>query len=174
MRVTGTRHSAMFDRIGCIDPPPDVAQTMLFTVDERVRWSAVDKAGIIFYGAYVRFFELAEMELFRAAGAPYGEVFDRWDIWLPRVHLESDFHYPSRLDDKLRVGAYFTSFGTSSLRINFDILHVDAHRLAVTGHEVLVSTTRDTLRPTPLPEDLVELLRPYCMTEEDARRALGL
>ena len=26
----------------------------LFTIDERVRWSAVDKAGIIFYGAYVR------------------------------------------------------------------------------------------------------------------------
>lgn len=164
----------MFERIGWIDSPPDVEKTMLFTVDERVRWSAVDKAGIIFYGAYVRFFELAEMELFRTAGVPYGEVFDRWDIWLPRVHLESDFHYPSRLDDKLRVGAYFTSFGTSSVRINFDILHLDAHRLAVTGHEVLVCTTRDTLRPTPLPEELVELLRPYCMTEEDARHALGL
>ena len=49
----------------------------LFTIDERVRWSAVDKAGIIFYGAYVRFFELAEMELFRQAGVPYSEVFDR-------------------------------------------------------------------------------------------------
>jgi len=39
---------------------------------------------------------------------------------------------------------------------------------------VLVCTTRDTLKPTPLPPDLVELLRPYCMTEEDARRALGI
>lgn len=42
----------------------------LFTVDERVRWSVVDKAGIIFCGAYVRFFEIAEMELFRASGIP--------------------------------------------------------------------------------------------------------
>jgi len=144
-----------------------------FTIDERVRWSAVDKAGIIFYGAYVRFFELAEMELFRAAGVPYGEVFDLYDVWLPRAHLESDFHVPTRLDDELRVAAYFTRFGTSSLRINFDILHLGSGRLAVTGHEVLVCTTRDTLRPTPLPEALKERLSAYLMTEEEARGAIG-
>ena len=148
--------------------------TKLFTVDERVRWSAVDKAGIIFYGAYVRFFELAEMELFRTAGVPYGEVFDRWDMWLPRVHLESDFHYPSRLDDELRVAAYFTHFGTRSLKINFDVLHLGANTLAVTGHEILVCTTRDTLKSRPLPEDLVEMLTPFCLTEEEARAELGL
>jgi YbgC/YbaW family acyl-CoA thioester hydrolase len=146
----------------------------LFTVDERVRWSAVDKAGIIFYGAYVRFFELAEMELFRSAGVPYGEVFDTYDIWLPRVHLESDFHYPARLDDELRVAAYFTRFGTSSLRINFDVLHLGAGKLAVTGHEVLVCTTRDTLRPRALPGELVERLTPHLMTEEQARTELGV
>lgn len=145
----------------------------LFTVDERVRWSNVDKAGIIFYGAYVRFFELAEMELFRVAGVPYGEVFDRWDMWLPRVHLESDFHYPSRLDDELRVAAYFTHFGTTSLRINFDVLHLGAGRLAVTGHEVLVCTTRDSLQKRPLPPELVEILKPYCRTVEEARAELA-
>jgi acyl-CoA thioester hydrolase len=146
----------------------------LFTVDERVRWSSVDKAGIIFYGAYVRFFELAEMELFRSAGVPYSEVFDRWDMWLPRVHLESDFHYPSRLDDRLRVAAYFTRFGASSLQINFDVLHLDAGQLAVTGHEVLVCTSQDTLETRPLPDQLIDLLSPYLMTVEDARRELGV
>ena len=90
-----------------------------FTVDEYVRWSDVDKAGIIFYGAYVRFFEIAETELFRSAGVPYSEVFDRFNIWLPRVNLTCDFSYPARLDDRLRVAAYFTRFGTSSIGINF-------------------------------------------------------
>ncbi len=146
----------------------------LFTVDERVRWSAVDKAGIIFYGAYVRFFELAEMELFRAAGVPYHMVFDRYDVWLPRAHLESDFLYPARLDDELRVAAYFTRFGTSSLRINFDVLHLGSQRLAVAGHEVLVCTTRDTLTPRPLPDELKEHLLPFLLTEKEARRELGL
>ena len=66
-------------------------ETKPFMVDERVRWSDVDYAGIIFYGAYFRFFELAEMELFREAGVPYSDVFERFDIWLPRVHLDCDF-----------------------------------------------------------------------------------
>ena len=33
-----------------------------FTIEEYVRWSDVDAAGVIFYGAYVRFFEIAEGE----------------------------------------------------------------------------------------------------------------
>ncbi len=145
-----------------------------FVVDEYVRWSDVDKAGIIFYGAYVRFFEIAETELFRAAGVPYGEVFDRFDIWLPRAHLDCDFMYPTRLDDRLRVAAYFTRFGTSSIAINFDILHAAAEKLAAVGHEVLVCVDRKRMRPRPLPDELRKLLEPFCLTEAEARSQLGV
>ena len=40
-----------------------------------------------YYGQFLRFFEIAETELFRAVGLPYAEVFDRLDLWLPRVRL---------------------------------------------------------------------------------------
>lgn len=145
-----------------------------FSVDEYVRWSDVDYAGIIFYGAYVRFFEIAETELFREAGIPYSDVFDRFDMWLPRVHLECDFEYPARLDDRLRVAAYFTHFGTSSIRINFDVIHLGANRLAASGHEVLVCTDRSSLRSRPLPPELRDLLTTFTMTTHDARRCLGI
>ena len=143
-----------------------------FTIDEYVRWSDVDFAGIIFYGAYVRFFEIAETELFRAAGAPYGEVFDRFGIWLPRVHLECDFMYPARLDDRLRVATYIGRFGNSSIRLQFDVLHLKARRLAAAGHEVLVATDRDTMKPRPLPGDLRSMLEPFSLSEEAAREKL--
>lgn len=145
-----------------------------FTIDEYVRWSDVDFAGIIFYGAYVRFFEIAETEMFREAGLPYGEVFDRFAIWLPRVHLSCDFMHPARLDDHLRVASYFSRFGTSSLRINFDVVHLGATRLAAAGHEVLVCTDRRTLEPRPLPEELMAILERFACSEGDARRALGV
>lgn len=145
-----------------------------FVVEEYVRWSDVDYAGIIFYGSYVRFFEIAETELFRAAGVPYSEVFDRFGIWLPRVHLSCDFKYPARLDDCLRVGVYFTRFGTSSLGISFDVLHLGAGQLAAAGREVLVCVDRKTMRAKPLPVPLKELLRPFLVDQEGARRHLGL
>ena len=149
-------------------------QRQPFTIDEYVRWSDVDYAGIIFYGSYVRFFEIAETELFRAAGVPYSEVFDRFGIWLPRVHLSCDFKYPARLDDRLRVAVYFTRFGTSSIAINFDVLHAKAIQLAAAAREVLVCVDRETMRPRPLPADLVGLLQPFALSEAAARRHLGL
>src|SRR3972149_2909668 len=150
-----------------MDPKP-------FVVEEYVRWSDVDYAGIIFYGSYVRFFEIAETELFRAAGVPYSEVFDRFGIWLPRVHLSCDFKYPARLDDRPRVAVYFPRFGTSSIAINFDVLHAKAIQLAAAAREVLVCVDRETMRPRPLPADLVGLLQPFALSEAAARRHLGL
>ena len=143
-----------------------------FIIDEYVRWSDVDNAGIIFYGAYVRFFEIAEMELFRAAGMPYVEVFDRFNIWLPRAHLDCDFMYPPRLDDQLRVAAYSSRFGDSSIRLNFDVLHLKSRRMAATGHEILVVTDRSSMKSRPIPEELKTSLFQFNLGEEDARRYL--
>lgn len=143
-----------------------------FTIDEYVRWSDVDYAGIIFYGAYVRFFEIAETELFRQAGLPYGEVFDRFDMWLPRVHLEADFKYPARLDDALRVAAYVPRFGTSSVRLNFDVLHLETGRLAAVGHEVLVCTDRMSMKARPLPDTLRTALSRFALAPAEAREHL--
>ena len=147
--------------------------TKLFVIDEYVRWSDVDFAGIIFYGAYVRLFEMAETELFREAGLPYSEVFDRFDIWLPRAHLDCDFKFPARLDDRLRVAAYITRFGNSSIGINFDVVITKAHKLAAAGHEVLVCTDRQTLRPRPIPQHLRALLEPFACGAQEARASLG-
>lgn len=142
-----------------------------FSVEEYVRWSDVDHAGIIFYGAYVRFFEMAETEMFRAAGLPYSEFFDRLGIWLPRAHFNCDFEYPARLDDRLRVVVYVSRFGRTSLTLTFDVWHVASGRLAASAREVLVCTDRTSLVPTPIPGALREALEPFAFTEAAARAA---
>src|SRR5436309_12706468 len=96
-------------------------QFQKFTIEERVRWGDVDAASIIFYGSYVRFFEIAETELFRAVGLPYGKIFDELDIWLPRVHLQCDFRRVAQLDDLLEVSVYVGKLGRTSLRLNFEV-----------------------------------------------------
>src|SRR3989454_3311482 len=71
-----------------------------YIIEEYVRWSDVDFAGIIFYGSYVRFFEIAETELFRACGLAYARVFDRYDIFLPRKAVHSEFYSPARRSEE--------------------------------------------------------------------------
>ena len=137
-----------------------------FSIEERVRWGDVDAAGIIFYGSYIRFFEIAETELFRAVGLPYGKIFEELNIWLPRVHLECDFHRAAQMDDLLEVSVYVARIGKSSLRLNFEVRKrneagVIEEKLMATAHFVLVSTDRANLKPLPVPEELRRALEPY-------------
>jgi acyl-CoA thioester hydrolase len=132
-----------------------------FTIEERVRWGDVDAAGIIFYGAYIRFFEIAETELFRAVGLAYGKLFDETDVWLPRVHLECDFHNAARLDDLLEVSVYVGRIGTSSMRFNFEVRRKGEETLVATAHFVLAAVNRNTFETVPVPQDLRDRLGPY-------------
>src|SRR3989440_12387581 len=102
-------------------------------IEEYVRWSYVDFAGIIFYGAYVRFFEIAETELFRACGLAYAQLFDRYDMFLPRKAVHSEFYSPARLDDRLRIAAYVGKIGTKSLTLHFDVLRAGSDSLGAAG-----------------------------------------
>jgi YbgC/YbaW family acyl-CoA thioester hydrolase len=144
--------------------------TNKFTIEERVRWGDVDAANIIFYGSYIRFFEIAETELFRAVGMPYGKIFDELDIWLPRVHLECDFHRAARMDDLLEVSVYVGRIGTTSLRLNFEVRRKTEDGtiekdLMATAHFVLVSTDRKDLKPLPVPDQLRRGLAPYLSSD---------
>ncbi len=133
-----------------------------FRVGEFVRWGDVDLAGIICYGAYVRFFEIAETELFRAVGYPYSHLFERFDFWLPRAALHFEFRKPALLDDRLDVEIWVSHVGNSSLRLQFEVHKNDPQRVVTAdGYAVLVAVARRDLRPIPLPPELIAALEPY-------------
>ena len=135
-----------------------------FTIEERVRWGDVDAARIIFYGSYIHFFEFAETELFRAVGLPYGVMFDELGIWLPRVHLECDFHHAARLDDLLEVSVYVGHFGNKSMRLNFEVRRKGEEELIATANFILAAVKQDTFETVRVPDALRERLTPYADT----------
>ena len=132
-----------------------------FTIEEHVRWSDTDRAGIIYYGQFLRFFEIAETELFRAVGLPYSEVFDRFDIWLPRVQIHFDFRKPLVLDDPIEVSAYVGRFGNKSLTLRFEVNKKGETDLVAEGHVVLACVSRSSFKSVLVPTEIIEALRPY-------------
>src|ERR1044072_2529486 len=129
-----------------------------FSIEERVRWGDVDAARIIFYGAYIHFFEFAETELFREVGLHYGVMFDELKIWLPRVHLECDFHRAARLDDLLEGSVYVGRIGTKSMWLSCEVRSKGAEELVATAHFVLAAVNQETFETIPVPSDLREKL----------------
>jgi YbgC/YbaW family acyl-CoA thioester hydrolase len=135
---------------------------MKFSVEEYVRWEDIDAAGIINYQAYLRFFALAEAELFRTCGLSYHNLIEDLGIWLPRVHVECDFFQPVMLDELLVVDAYFGKIGRSSIRINFEVRRKENPEVLVaTGNYILVTVRRGEFEPITVPYTLREKLAPY-------------
>ncbi|HET9531861.1 MAG TPA: thioesterase family protein [Blastocatellia bacterium] len=138
-----------------------------FTIEEHVRWSDIDRAGIIYYGQFLRFFEIAETELFRSVGLPYSEVFDRLDIWLPRVQIHFDFRKPLLLDDLIEVSAYVGRFGNKSLTLRFEVTKKNESALVAEGHVVLACVSRKSFESVRVPAEIIDRLRPYLHTGQD-------
>lgn len=132
-----------------------------FTIEEHVRWSDIDRAGIIYYGQFLRFFEIAETELFRAVGLSYSEVFDRLEIWLPRVQIHFDFRKPLVLDDLIEVSAYVGRFGNKSLTLRFEVNKKGESDLVAEGHIILACVSRATFKGIAIPQQIIESLKPY-------------
>lgn len=135
---------------------------MKFSVEEYVRWEDIDAAGIINYQAYLRFFGLAEAELFRSCGLGYHTLFEELGIWLPRVHVECDFFHPVMLDELLVVEAYFGKIGRSSIHINFEVRRKeDPDVVVANGNYIVVTVRRGEFKPIPVPYELRQKLAPY-------------
>ena len=139
---------------------PSVRDVRRFRVQEHVRWSDVDASSIIRWSAYTRFVELAETELFRAAGFPYATLWDRLDIWLPRVQFHLDYRSPARLDDLLDTELWVARIGRSSIRFEFAVSRADAEVVAE-GYLVIVAISRVDGRSVNVPKPLAEALAPY-------------
>jgi acyl-CoA thioester hydrolase len=92
------------------------AGARVFETRVRTQWSDVDVAGIVYFAAYWRFVERAEMEFFAELGFPYDRVFADHEFWLPRVRCEAEYHAPAFMDDWLRLRTHLEKVGASSVR----------------------------------------------------------
>ncbi len=125
-----------------------------FETRVRVQWADIDVAGICYFAAYWRFAERAEMDMFRDLGYPYAEIFDRYDIWLPRVNVQADYHAPALMDDWLRMRTHLERVGASSVRWQTVVFN---ERTGAAGAVFTLTTAcmdRTTKTSAPLPPEL--------------------
>ena len=130
-----------------------------FRVRERVRWSDVDVSGWIRWDAYTRFVELAETELFRAAGFPYATLWQTLDIWLPRVRFQVDLRTPARMDEELETEIGVARIGRSSIELAFSMRA--GGELRAEGSLTIVALGRADGKPIAVPERLKHALGAY-------------
>lgn len=141
-------------------PPKDLWP---FAVRERVRWSDCDPLGIIYYGAYIRYFEAAEHEMFRAAGLPYEVMRVQRQVQLPRKAFSVEFHSPAQMDELLEVRTGIARIGGTSITMRFEAFEATAGAHRASASLTVVCVEKESITKRLLPDFVKDALRPFLL-----------
>ena len=122
---------------------------MSFSVRTRVAFSDTDAQGIVYYGRYNPYFDLARVEYLRSVGLLGHEGGGEF------VMRANDVEYfaPARFDDELEIHLHIGRIGRTSITYEFEAHKLPEQTLTVTAHQTLVYVDLDKRCALPIPED---------------------
>ena len=117
----------------------------------RVRYADTDQMGMVYYGKYFEYFEVARTELLRACGLPYAEI-EAAGFWLPVSDASAKYLRAAKYDDLLRFVAKMPATISPRLDITYQIRLDETEELMAEGATTLVFVSSVTGKPTRPPE----------------------
>jgi YbgC/YbaW family acyl-CoA thioester hydrolase len=120
-----------------------------FSARTRVGFSDTDAQGIVYYGRYNPYFDLARVEYLRSLGLL--RYRGRGDFVMRANDVE--YFAPARFDDELEVYARVRRIGRTSVTFEFAAYKAEDETLLVTAHQTLVYVDLLERKSLPVPED---------------------
>jgi acyl-CoA thioester hydrolase len=120
-----------------------------FSARTRVGFSDTDAQGVVYYGRYNPYFDLARVEYHRMLGLLHRE--ERDGDFVMRAN-DVEYFAPARFDDELEIFCRVSRIGTSSVTFEFSAHRLPDETLMVTAHQTLVHIDLDERKAQPVPE----------------------
>jgi acyl-CoA thioester hydrolase len=139
-----------------------------FTTDEkppfkyaartRVGFSDTDAQGIVYYGRYVPYFDLARVEYHRHLGLSNDAV--EGNEFVMRA-MNVEYHAPAVFDDLLEIFVRLARIGRTSATYEFAAYREADDVLMVTAAQTLVLVDLQERKACEIPEAFVETVRAF-------------
>ena len=123
------------------DPP------FKFSASTRVGFSDTDAQGVVYYGRYMPYFDLARVEYHRHLDMLRAGPHDREFVMRA---MSVEYHAPARFDDMIEVDVRIAHIGTSSVTYEFAAF-LEGRVLAVSATQTAVLVDLGSRRPSPIP-----------------------
>jgi len=124
-----------------------------FAAYTRVGFSDTDAQGVVYYGRYLPYFDLARTEYHRRLGPPRAAGPTQFVMRA----LNVEYHAPARFDDLLEVFVRVARVGRTSMTYEFAAYRLgpgEEESLMVTASQTNVLISHHDRRPVPVPDDL--------------------
>ena len=119
-----------------------------FSARTRVGFSDTDAQGIVYYGRYNPYFDLARVEYHRMLGLLHREP--EGDFVMRANDVE--YFAPARFDDELEIYVRVSRIGRTSVTFEFAANKIPEDTLMVTAHQTLVYIDLAERKAAPVPE----------------------
>ena len=123
----------------------------------RVRYGDTDQMGWVYYGNYLRWFEIGRAEMMRSLGRSYRDVEEEDGALLPVLDARCRYFHGARYDELVTIETGVLDVGRATLRFGYRVLGEDGTCCAV-GYTEHCVVNRDA-RPMRPPASLAGLLR---------------
>ena len=128
-----------------------------FSAKTRVGFSDTDAQGVVYYGRYMPYFDLARVEYLRSLGL-LGDGNERRQFAMRAMKVE--YHAPARFDDAIEIDVRVSRIGTTSVTTEF-AAYLESEVLAVTAEQTAVLVDLDTRTTCPVPDSFRERIRAF-------------
>ncbi|NPA48469.1 MAG: acyl-CoA thioesterase [Thermodesulfobacteria bacterium] len=125
-------------------------------VTYRVIYGDTDCGGVLYYGNYLRLFEIGRTELLRQNGLTYREIEEKEGLILPVAEAHVRYRRPARYDDLLEIESWISEVKSYKVCFNYRIYR--GKELICEGYTVHAPVNRQG-RLIKFPEDLFAFLK---------------
>lgn len=125
----------------------------------RVRYAETDQMGVVYYGNYATYFEVARVEMLRALGLSYAAM-EEDGVMLPVLELKTKFIRPAKYDEELTIRTTMRELPQTRIRFEYEVFNPQGQLLNV-AETTLVFIDKAKNKPCLAPEALLAALRPH-------------
>ena len=122
----------------------------------RVRYGDTDQMGWVYYGNYLRWFEIGRAEMMRSLGRSYRDVEVEDGVLLPVLDARCRYFHGARYDERVTIETGVLDVTRATLRFGYRIVGEDGTRCAL-GYTEHCVVNRDA-RPVRPPATLAALI----------------
>ena len=128
-----------------------------FSWPVRVYYEDTDAGGLVYHSNYLNFFERARTERLRALGYEQDRLREVEGILFAVRSLQIDYLKPALFNQQLRITAEVATIKKASLIFEQTItLEQTIDKVLCTASVRIACINAQTLRPTPIPDKLLE------------------
>jgi acyl-CoA thioester hydrolase len=130
----------------------------------RVRYAETDAMGVVYYGNYLTYFEVARVEYLRAANVDYRSL-EEAKMTGAVVTSHVNHHAPAVFDDELSLWSRCVSMGKVRFTIEYEVWRDADATLIASGYTEHALLAHGSLRPVRIPAWVREGIEHFEATE---------